>query len=232
MSESDREVRMRHEQARAAENIKGDRVESADRKAGRPEGPQSGCQQSREATVGEAAGLTYDQIYREVKNILAADAGTSSNDRIAKWIALNLIDLLRFTAAEAADRTVQVSTGPLQAVPGAGVRSFSTGATRSSSEGKPDYEGYFSPLVFERYGQFMLKHQVQPDGTYRPSDNWQKGIPIAEYLKSLFRHFVSAWTKHRGWNLDAKPEDFEDDLCAIIFNASGYLHEYLRGHRP
>ena len=58
------------------------------------------------------------------------------------------------------------------------LRKFDSGATRDTTENKPDYEGYFSPLVFERYGQYMLKHQKQSDGTLRSSDNWQKGMPI------------------------------------------------------
>lgn len=128
-------------------------------------------------------------------------------------------------------RTAPDRSGLSGMVPGDVMRSFSTGATRSSSDGKPDYEGYLSPLVIERFGKFMLKHQVQPDGTYRPSDNWQKGIPLKEYAKSLWRHFLDFWRVHRGWNVE-KTEDVEETLCAIIFNASGYLHEYLKGHRP
>lgn len=105
------------------------------------------------------------------------------------------------------------------------IRSFKTGATRSSEVGKPDYEGYLSPLVLRRYGQFMLKHQVQADGQPRASDNWQKGMSAESFVKSAWRHFMAWWLHHRGWEAD---EDVEEAICALIFNASGYLHERLK----
>ena len=43
-------------------------------------------------------------------------------------------------------------------------RQFSTGATRDTDEGKYDYEGFFSPLVLERYGEYMNKHRQQSAG--------------------------------------------------------------------
>lgn len=111
------------------------------------------------------------------------------------------------------------------------VRQFATGATRDTDEGKPDYDGFLSPLVIERYGQYMHKHRKQSDGKMRDSDNWQKGIPLAQYMKSMWRHFVDVWCCHRGlktglFNPDTGP--YEEALCALIFNASGYLHELLK----
>ena len=73
------------------------------------------------------------------------------------------------------------------------MRTFDTGATRDTNTDKPDYEGFLSPLVIERYGQFMMKHQKQSDGTIRASDNWQKGMPQDVYVKSGFRHFMEWW---------------------------------------
>lgn len=107
-------------------------------------------------------------------------------------------------------------------------RVFSTGATRDTATDKPDYEGYLSPLVIQRFGQYMLKHQKQSDGTLRDSDNWQKGIPKNVYMKSAFRHFIDMWKEHRGI---ATPDGVEDNLCALIFNISGYLHEYLKSKK-
>ena len=107
------------------------------------------------------------------------------------------------------------------------VKTFDTGATRSSDNGKPDYEGYFSPLVFHRYGQYMVKHQVQADGDIRASDNWQKGITLSSYMKSLWRHFMDVWMHHRGYSRLAV-EDLEESLVAEMFNAHGYLHEILK----
>ena len=109
------------------------------------------------------------------------------------------------------------------------IRTFESGATRSNDEGRPDYEGFLSPLVIERFGQYMLKHQRQADGTLRASDNWAKGIPLATYAKALWRHLHHFWTRHRGWKVaDPKAaETIQDDLCAILFNAQGYLHTLL-----
>lgn len=101
-------------------------------------------------------------------------------------------------------------------------RTFSTGATRNSDEGKLDYEGFLSPLVVERFAQYMHKHRFHEDGTVRDSDNWQKGIPKDAYMKSAWRHFMDWWKHHRGVQSD---EDLEDSICALIFNAQGYLHE-------
>lgn len=104
-------------------------------------------------------------------------------------------------------------------------RVFGGGAIRDTEQGKPDYEGFLSPLVLERYGQYMHKHRSRPDGSYRDSDNWQLGIPLNAYMKSGWRHFVDWWKEHRG--LETK-DGLQEALCAIIFNASGYLHEILK----
>lgn len=105
------------------------------------------------------------------------------------------------------------------------IRTFDTGATRDTDAGKLDFEGFLSPLVLERYAEYMDKNRQQRDGTYRDSDNWQKGIPLTAYAKSLWRHFHAFWKRHRGYTAN---ESLEDSLCAIIFNASGYLHEVLK----
>jgi len=56
------------------------------------------------------------------------------------------------------------------------MREFISGATRDDSEGKNDYEGYLSPLVLRRFGDYMTLHRKQADGKLRDSDNWQKGM--------------------------------------------------------
>lgn len=105
------------------------------------------------------------------------------------------------------------------------IRTFDTGATRDQDQTKPDYEGYLSPLVIKRFGEYMTKHRVQADGTLRDSDNWQKGIPLDAYMKSGFRHFMDWWTAHRG---GTPAEPVEEALCALFFNVQGYLHETLK----
>lgn len=105
------------------------------------------------------------------------------------------------------------------------VRQFDSGATRNLDDGKFDYEGFLSPLVLERYAQYMHKHRQQADGSLRDSDNWQKGIPRPVYIKSAFRHFLDWWKEHREI---ATVEGLEDAICALMFNAGGYLHEHLK----
>jgi len=108
-------------------------------------------------------------------------------------------------------------------------RTFDTGANRDTDEGKLDYEAFLSPLVLERYAQYLHEHRKLPDGTMRDGDNWQKGMPLSVYMKSAWRHFMVMWKIHRGFyegNLSLKV--MEDAICAVIFNASGYLYELLR----
>jgi hypothetical protein len=110
------------------------------------------------------------------------------------------------------------------------MREFSTGATRDGDTTKLDYEGFLSPVVLERYAQYLDKHRVQADGKLRDSDNWQKGIPKDVYMKSAFRHFMDMWKLHRT-STPLTPvgnEWFEDAMCAVLFNVMGYLHENLR----
>jgi len=109
------------------------------------------------------------------------------------------------------------------------MRTFDTGATRDTDTSKLDFDGFLSPLVLKRYAEYLNKHRVQADGKLRDSDNWQKGIPITAYMKSLWRHFIDMWTFHRGYNPKSDGAfEFEESICAVIFNASGYLHELLK----
>ncbi len=112
------------------------------------------------------------------------------------------------------------------------MRKFETGATRDTNDGKLDYEGFISPLVIRRYAEYMHKHRKQADGKLRDSDNWQRGIPVDVYRKSLTRHFMDAWYILRGWGdyTDAG-EDIEDLLCAMLFNTMGLLHETIKGRK-
>jgi hypothetical protein len=104
------------------------------------------------------------------------------------------------------------------------VREFKTGATRSSDEGKLDFEGFFSPLVLERFALYMHKHRLQPDGKLRDSDNWQKGMPQSAYMKSMWRHFFDVWKQHRAIPTEM---DQEENLCALMFNVMGMLHQQI-----
>lgn len=90
---------------------------------------------------------------------------------------------------------------------------------------KLDYEGFLSPLVLERYAQYMHSHRVQATGVLRDSDNWQKGIPLSVYMKSGYRHFFDWWKHHRKLTV---AESVEESLCALLFNVMGYLHVVIR----
>jgi len=143
-----------------------------------------------------------------------------------------------YHAADLADTYAErvASAQPGDAIAGddvAKVRTFGTGATRSNDKGRIDPEGFLSPLAVERYCEYLDKHRYQADGTIRDSDNWQRGIPLASYAKSLWRHVLAFWTRHRGFTIaDTRTGvDIEEDLCAIIFNAQGYLHELLKDKR-
>ena len=105
------------------------------------------------------------------------------------------------------------------------MRTFDSGATRNDDQDKLDYEGFLSPLVLQRYAQYLHRHRLQADGKLRDSDNWQRGIPLSTYMKSMWRHFVDVWLHHRGYRCDA---DREEALMALLFNVSGYAHELLK----
>jgi hypothetical protein len=120
----------------------------------------------------------------------------------------------------------------------AGARTFGTGATRDLDANKLDFEGFLSPLALERFAQHMHAARKMPDGTMRASDNWQLGIPLDVYMKSLWRHFFGVWKLHRGLTVtevvkgEVIEKDLETELCAVIFNASGMLHEILKAKKP
>jgi len=108
------------------------------------------------------------------------------------------------------------------------MRAFDTGATRGTSEGKLDFDGFLSPCALERYAEYMNSHRKQADGKLRTSDNWQKGITVVSYMKSMWRHFFDLWKLHRGFivrdHIDGHNVSKEEALCAVIFNSMGYLH--------
>lgn len=110
------------------------------------------------------------------------------------------------------------------------VRQFETGATRSPDSERYDPEGFFSPLVFEAFCEYMNSHRLQSDGTLRASDNWQKGLPLSTYMKGMWRHFLHLWKRHRNFRVSdpLAGKNIEEDLCALLFNVQGYLHEHLK----
>lgn len=108
------------------------------------------------------------------------------------------------------------------------MREFKTGATRNDDSALPDYEGFLSPLVIKRYGEYMHRHRVQSDGKIRSSDNWQLGMSLDSYMQSGWRHFLDWWMEHDGYE---SREGLEDALMALLFNVMGYAHEALKGRK-
>ena len=104
------------------------------------------------------------------------------------------------------------------------MRTFESGATRDDSQEKIDFHGFLSPIVLQAYGEYMLKHQAQADGELRSSDNWKKGIPREECLKSLLRHTHDLWMIHDGYE---GRDTIDDALCGVMFNTMAYYHYLL-----
>jgi hypothetical protein len=102
------------------------------------------------------------------------------------------------------------------------IRVFASGATRDLDENKLDFEGFFSPLVMEEFAKYMHGKRKMADGSMRDSDNWQKGIPLDAYMKSMWRHFFAVWQSHRAGKVS------KEDLMGLFFNVQGYAHETLK----
>lgn len=113
------------------------------------------------------------------------------------------------------------------------MRDFASGAKRSSDAGKPDYLGFISHRAVKRFGEYMLAHQKCEDGSMRASDNWKKGIPIASYRSSRSRHLreleqMEEQGAEGKIDLSEFAAEYEEALCALIFNCQGLLHEHLK----
>ena len=106
------------------------------------------------------------------------------------------------------------------------IRTFNTGATRNALEGKLSYMRALSPAVLRRYVEYLASHRKQADGNLREFDNWKKGIPQDAYCDSLMRHAIDAWARLLGLP-SSDGTGIEDLLCAVIFNANGWLFEIL-----
>lgn len=116
------------------------------------------------------------------------------------------------------------------------IRTFASGATRNLDKNKLDFEGFLSPTALEAFAEYMHGHRQQKDGVFRDADNWQKGIPIEAYMKSMWRHFFDLWKKHRGLKATSSEDGHDisitEALCSILFNVQGYLHEHLKTEKP
>ena len=110
--------------------------------------------------------------------------------------------------------------------------SVDTGATRNDDEKKYDPDGFLSPFALESYFAYMHKHRLQHDGKLRDSENWKLGIPMARYMKSLWRHFFDVWKISDGMTAidpdSGEKVDLETALNGVLFNCFGLLHETVK----
>lgn len=111
------------------------------------------------------------------------------------------------------------------------MREFSTGATRDTDDGKPEYAKFLSPTALRAFASYMHKHRVQSDGGLRAGDNWKKGMPKDVYMESMFRHFMDVWSIHATGDAPSGVT-LEEALCAMMFNVQGMLHEVLKDGEP
>jgi hypothetical protein len=109
----------------------------------------------------------------------------------------------------------------------AAIRVFETGASRDTDEGKLDYEAALSPEVLRAFAIFMEFNRHMKDGSVRDADNWQKGMPLDTFMKSGSRHFMDWWLAHR----ECQTSDGRVwSILGLMFNAMGYLHEFMKAH--
>lgn len=82
-------------------------------------------------------------------------------------------------------------------------RSFGTGAVRDKAESK----GRWDLLPFHTIQQVAVHYER---GCQKYGDrNWEKGIPVGEYLNSAMRHLWKWWLGYKD----------EDHLVAFVWNA-------------
>jgi hypothetical protein len=82
-------------------------------------------------------------------------------------------------------------------------REFSTGAVRDRGEAK----GRWDLLPFHTIQRVSVHYER---GCEKYGDrNWEKGLPVGEYLNSCLRHLMKWWLGHKD----------EDHLVAFVWNA-------------
>ena len=112
------------------------------------------------------------------------------------------------------------------------IRKFESGATRDTAQDKLDYEGFLDPVVLEAYARYMHFNRQLSDGSFRDSENWQKGFGLATLMKSLLRHVFDLWDWHRQKIAPkhARAKGFQNPMqaaCGILFNTMAYMRELM-----
>lgn len=109
-------------------------------------------------------------------------------------------------------------------------RVFESGANRNSAEGKFDYEGFNSALVDHSFAKYMHHHRKLEDGTLRDSDNWQKGIPKKELMRSFRSHVQDIMLINDGIEVieNGKVVTLEEALNGAKFNLNALILDLLK----
>jgi hypothetical protein len=116
------------------------------------------------------------------------------------------------------------------------IRTFPSGATRDTAEGKYEYTGFLSPTVLKAFAAYMHKNRYQSDGKIRDSDNWKKGMDERQCLESLYRHVMDLWSIMETGH-SVRPENgvevtLDDAFGGILFNTMILWHQHLRNDTP
>jgi len=99
---------------------------------------------------------------------------------------------------------------------------------RNNVEGKLDFEGFLSPLVLQKFGEYMHSHRFLEDGTMRDSDNWQNHFGKNHQsvcMQSLWRHFHDMWLEHRGFK---SRDGFEEAMMGALFNLMAIADKHYK----
>jgi hypothetical protein len=108
------------------------------------------------------------------------------------------------------------------------LRTFASGSTRDTNEGKLEPWGFTSALVEKAFSEYMHEKRIQSDGELRDSDNWTHGIPADSYYHSLSRHILDLRLLWEHFPEEANSKDMIEVLCATRFNVDGLMYELLK----
>jgi hypothetical protein len=106
------------------------------------------------------------------------------------------------------------------------VRTFATGATRDTAEGKTVPWRYGSAVVDHLFASYMQGHQKQSDGQLRAGDNWKKGFGIDVLDDCLSRHIQDYRLHAEGHPELAREADIIQVLLAVKFNVDALILEH------
>lgn len=98
-------------------------------------------------------------------------------------------------------------------------RTFSTGAVRDRGGDKPRID------LMSMVGLWKTGLHYAGGAEKYDARNWEKGLPLSEFIASAFRHLV----------LLADGNEDEDHVSAVVFNLQGYdhiLHRIRNGDLP